>query len=66
MSQEIANTERADEIIEVAIEQSLFEIAKCDYVQEVSWHFEHDKQHWILERIQFFISNDNWMEMQGF
>jgi len=52
------------EIIEAAIEQAIFEIAKCE--NEMSWHFEHERQHWIFERIMFFLDNQDWLLDRGF
>ena len=50
-------------ILEAAIEQTCFEIAKCESVE---WFFEHERQHWIFERIMFFMDNEDWLSFRGF
>lgn len=71
MRQKILEMEAAIEqhqakILEAAIEQTCFEIAKCESLGMLSWHFKHERQHWILERIIFFMDNEDWWSFRGF
>ena len=46
-----------NEVLVKAIDKAILEICKLHNKEDMDWHFEHEQQNSILQRIAFFVDS---------